>query len=138
MHWLTALSRTGKLSVASALCWSAMSVTAYATPPASALATKGNAVQGKAIYQAKCSACHSPDNDRVGPKHAGVLGRKAGGVKGYDYSPELARSKLVWTQAKLLSWLADPEALIPGQRMGYRLGLAQEREDVVAYLATLK
>lgn len=115
-----------------------MSVTAHATPPASALTTKGNAVQGKAIYEAKCSACHSPDNDRVGPKHAGVLGRKAGGVKGYDYSPELARSKLVWTQAKLLSWLTDPEALIPGQRMGYSLGLAQERADVVAYLATLK
>jgi cytochrome c len=138
MRWQTALSRSGKLGIASVLCCSAMSLTAYAAQPAAPVATKGNAVQGKAIYEAKCSACHSPEDNTVGPKHAGVLGRKSGSVKGYDYSPELARSKVVWTQAKLISWLTDPEALIPGQRMGYRLGLAQERADVVAYLATLK
>jgi cytochrome c len=138
MRWQTALSHAGKLGITSALCWSAISLTAHAAQPAASEATQGNAVQGKAIYEAKCSACHSPEDNRVGPKHAGVLGRKSGSVKGYDYSPELARSKVVWTQAKLISWLTDPEALIPGQRMGYRLGLAQERADVVAYLATLK
>ena len=34
--------------------------------------------------------------------------------------------------------LPDPEALIPGQAMDYQLDDAQDREDVVAYLATLK
>lgn len=111
---------------------------ASAALPASAQSAKGNAQQGKAIYEAKCSACHSADDNRVGPKHAGVLGRKAGSVKDYDYSPELSRSKVVWTEGNLRRWLTDPEILIPGQRMGYRLGLAQERADVVAYLAQLK
>jgi cytochrome c len=37
----------------------------------------------------------------------------------------------------LNAWLTDPEKLIPGQRMGYRLSLPTERADVVAYLATL-
>jgi cytochrome c len=110
------------------------SATAFAeTPP-----TPGNVALGQAVYEAKCSACHSITDHRVGPRHAGVLGRKAGSVAGYDYSPALASSRVVWTQATLKKWLTDPELVIPGQRMGYRLGPAQERADVVAYLATLK
>ena len=42
------------------------------------------------------------------------------------------------TRATLKAWLTDPEALIPGQAMDYQLDDAQDREDVVAYLATLK
>ncbi len=101
-------------------------------------APQGDALRGKAIYDAKCSACHSVDDNRVGPLHAGVLGRKAGSVKDYDYSDALRQSRLLWSQANLQRWLADPEKLIPGQKMGYRLDVAQERADVVKYLASLK
>jgi cytochrome c len=101
-------------------------------------ALKGDAVRGKAVYEAKCSACHSVSEDRVGPKHRGVFGRKAGAVSGYDYSDALTSSRVVWNAATLQRWLTDPEAVIPGQRMGYRLGKAQERDDVIAYLASLK
>jgi cytochrome c len=139
MQATTSFSVTsGRLCAAGALLWCVVTAVAHAGPPSPASASKGNATLGKAIYEAKCTACHSPEDNRVGPKHAGVVGRRSGSVKGYDYSPELARSKVVWTQAKLVSWLTDPEAVIPGQRMGYRLGIAQERADVVAYLATLK
>jgi cytochrome c len=106
--------------------------------PARADQVSGDAVRGKAVYLAKCSACHSVDENRVGPMHRGVLGRKAGSVKDYDYSPSLSQSPLVWTQSTLTQWLSDPEQLIPGQKMGYSLGLAQERADVVRFLATLK
>jgi cytochrome c len=99
--------------------------------------TKPNAERGLAIYTAKCSACHSVDEHRVGPAHAGVLGRRAGKAKDYEYSEALTKSKLVWNAQTLQAWLTDPEKLIPGQRMGYRLSLPQERADVVAYLATL-
>ena len=47
-------------------------------------------------------------------------------------------SRLVWNQRNLQAWLAGPEAVIPGQSMNYSLGDAQERADIVAYLATLK
>jgi cytochrome c len=97
----------------------------------------GDAKRGLAIYTAKCSACHSVDDNRVGPAHAGVLGRRAGKAKDYEYSEALTKSKVVWSRANLERWLTDPEKVIPGQRMGYRLSLAQERADVVAYLATL-
>ncbi len=93
--------------------------------------------RGLAIYTAKCSACHSVDENRVGPAHAGVLGRRAGKAKDYEYSEALSKSKVVWNKTTLQAWLTDPEKVIPGQRMGYRLSLPQERAEVVAYLATL-
>ncbi len=94
--------------------------------------------RGMALYESRCGACHSVDANRVGPAHQGVVGRKAGSAPGYAYSTALASSKLVWTRANLQAWLAGPEAVIPGQAMNYSLGDAREREDVVAFLATLK
>ncbi len=75
--------------------------------------------------------------DRIGPRHAGVVGRRAGSVAGFAYSDALVRSGLTWNAQSLDRWLADPEAVVPGQRMGYRLADAQARADIVAYLATL-
>ncbi len=109
-----------------------------AAMPVAAEPMKGDALQGKAIYEAKCGACHSVQDNRVGPRHAGLLGRKAGSVQDYDYSAALKSSRLIWSQTTLTQWLSDPERTISGQRMGYSLGLAQERADVVAYLVTLK
>jgi cytochrome c len=100
--------------------------------------TAGSAIKGKEIYDARCSACHSVDDNRVGPMHLGVFGRKAGSVKSYSYSDALNKSKVVWNRDTLTAWLANPEMLIPGQRMGYAMDNAKDREDVVAYLATLK
>lgn len=96
-----------------------------------------SAERGRALYESRCVACHSVDANRVGPAHQGVLGQKAGSVPGFEYSRALANSKLVWTRANLADWLAGPENVIPGQVMNYSLGDAREREDVVAYLATL-
>ena len=94
--------------------------------------------RGQALYESRCVACHSVDSHRVGPSHQGVLGRKAGGATGYAYSEALRNSPLVWNRTNLVAWLAGPETVIPGQAMNYSLGDAREREDVVAYLATLK
>ncbi len=111
--------------------------TASAVAPSAVTPAVSSVARGLAIYTAKCSACHSVDENRVGPSHAGVLGRQAGKVKDYDYSEALTKSKVVWSRANLERWLTDPEKVIPGQRMGYRLSLPQERADVVAYLASL-
>lgn len=66
-----------------------------------------------------------------------MVGRRAGSVPGFHYSAALRASALVWDAALLQRWLTDPEALVPGQRMGLRLGDARERADIVAYLGTL-
>jgi cytochrome c len=93
----------------------------------SSVITTGNTLKGKEIYDARCSACHSVDDNRVGPMHLGVFGRKAGGVKSYRYSDALSKSKVIWSRETLTAWLTDPEMLIPGQRMGYAMDNAQDR-----------
>jgi cytochrome c len=98
----------------------------------------GDAQRGESLSEARCGGCHSVDADRVGPRHAGVVGRRAGSVPGFAYSEALRRSGITWDAAMLDRWLTDPEALVPGQGMGYRLDDPQERADVVAYLATLR
>ncbi|MBL8289441.1 MAG: c-type cytochrome [Rubrivivax sp.] len=97
----------------------------------------GDAGRGRAAYEGRCGACHSVEADRVGPRHAGVFGRRAGSLPQFDYSPALRASQVVWNAKTLEQWLTDPESLIPGQRMGYRIGDAAIRADIVAYLATL-
>lgn len=97
-----------------------------------------DAARGRELYEARCGACHSAEADRIGPRHAGVLGRKAGSVPGYDYSPAVKASTLVWDAGTLDRWLTDPEALIPGQKMGYRVNEARDRSDLIAYLRTLR
>lgn len=111
---------------------------ALALTVAASVAHAGDAARGAQLYEARCGGCHSVDADRSGPRHAGLAGRRAGSVAGFDYSPALRTSTVVWTAATLERWLADPEALIPGQRMVYRLDSAAERTDIVAWLVTLK
>lgn len=113
-------------------------MTASVTIAQSGANNSDSALKGKEIYSARCSACHSVEDNRVGPMHLGVLGRKAGGVKSYRYSEALNKSKIIWSRETLAAWLTNPEMLIPGQRMGYAMDNAQDRDDVIAYLATLK
>ena len=104
----------------------------WLTPP------PGDVARGIALYQERCTACHAIDSNKIGPAHRGVMGRRVGGLPGYKYSDELARSRLRWTPQTLNAWLEDPEQLVAGQRMGFQVDSAQERADLIAYLATLK
>ena len=104
----------------------------WVTPP------PGDVQKGAALYQQHCTACHAIDSNKTGPAHRGVVGRRVGSLRGYKYSSELAASRLRWTPQTLNKWLADPEDLVPGQRMGFQVENAQERADLIAYLATLK
>lgn len=96
----------------------------------------GNPEKGREQYQSRCIACHSIDVNLAGPAHRGVFGAKAGSVPGFDYSPALKRSKVIWSEETLNRWLANPEQFIPGQRMGYSVSNAKDREDLIAYLRT--
>jgi cytochrome c len=89
---------------------------------------------GKQVYDTLCAGCHTMDANRAGPAHRGVYGRKAGLAPGFDYSPAVKNSNVVWNEKTLDKWLADPEAFIPGQKMGISLDSAQDRADVIQYL----
>jgi len=94
----------------------------------------GDAAMGERSYKSRCIGCHSLDSNRVGPKHRGVYGRKAGQVEDFRYSQALRGSDVVWSDETLDRWLADPEATIPGQRMNYRLSDAEIRRNIIAFL----
>ena len=102
-----------------------------AAPPAAAAP---DARRGEEVY-ARCMACHALDHDRVGPRHCGLLGRQAGSVRGFAYSPAMARSNIVWTAQTLSRFLAGPQAMVPGTTMTYDgVADAADRADLVAFL----
>ena len=105
-----------------------------AASPASA----GDPVHGQEIYESRCIACHSPDANRVGPKHRGVVGRKAGSLPDFNYSKAVKNAGVVWDEATLDKWLTNPQGFIPGQRMNFKVPDPADRADLIAYLKTLQ
>lgn len=101
---------------------------------AAGTAAGADAARGEQLY-ARCAACHALAYDRVGPRHCGLLGRRAGSVPGFDYSAAMKKSGIVWTANALDRFLAAPLEVVPGTTMTYA-GVAdpKERADLIAYL----
>jgi cytochrome c len=97
----------------------------------------GDPARGKPLYQA-CQACHSIDDNDLGPKHRGVVGRPAGSIADYAYSAALKSSGLTWDEATLDRWLTNPSALVPGTKMFFQVADAQNRADIIAFLKEQK
>ena len=110
---------------------------AVATLSTAVAAPSGDATRGKTLYQA-CAACHAIDENDVGPKHRGVVGRHAGSVADYGYSAALKGSGLIWDEATLDRWLINPSALVPGTKMFFKIDDPQARADLIAYLREQK
>jgi cytochrome c len=99
-----------------------------------ALAGDGDAARGKAVFEKRCTGCHAMNADREGPRLAGVYGRKAGSVTGFNYSAGLKNLGLTWTDATLEKWLSDPDMVVPDNNMSFAVRKAEERRDLIAYL----
>ncbi len=94
----------------------------------------GDAARGEAIYE-RCIACHSLDRNRTGPKHCGLLGRRAGSLPDFEYSPAMRASAIVWDEQTLDRFLAAPTKVVPGTSMGYAgIDDPRERADLIAWL----
>jgi cytochrome c len=93
------------------------------------------AEDGEAIFAARCASCHAAVSGTppgAGPNLAGVVGRPVAGDAAYDYSPALREARAagtVWTEAALVRFLKDPEAMFPGLWMG---GNGLSRDDDAA------
>ncbi len=93
-----------------------------------------SAQRGAQVYN-RCLACHALAQDRVGPRHCGLLGRRAGSVPGFAYSQAMKDARLRWDEKTLDRFLARPLQVVPGSSMTYD-GVAdpRERADLIAYL----
>ena len=89
-----------------------------------------------------CYSCHSVDpkeKDLPAPNLFGVLCRKPGSLKDFDYSPGMvafAKKTRLWTPVLLEQYLADPQAMVPDSPMELppQLKSAEVRRDIVGYL----
>ncbi|HEY6642678.1 c-type cytochrome [Povalibacter sp.] len=89
---------------------------------------------------AQCAACHSTDGSNgVGPSLKGIVGRASGGAPGFAYSNAMKHARLTWTAATLDKYIANPQAVVPGNVMPYA-GMSDpgQRSALIAYLSTLK
>lgn len=105
---------------------------------ASALAAAGQTANphGEALYQAKCGGCHALDQNRIGPRHRGVVGRQIASLTDFDYSPAIKKLDGEWTQARLDKWLQGPQNMAPGTKMYFSVPNPNDRSAIIAYLAT--
>jgi cytochrome c len=91
-----------------------------------------------ALYQQRCTACHAVDSNKIGPAHRGIMGRRVGSLPGYKYSDEWRGHGCAGRRKHSMPGWKTPSNWWPGQRMGFQVESAQERADLIAYLATLK
>ena len=103
---------------------------------AGAARADGDAARGQAKF-GDCAACHqlAAGANNVGPSLHGLFARKAGEIADFRYSPAMKRSGIAWTPEMLDKFIADPQALVPGNRMPYAgMASASDRADLIAYL----
>ena len=101
-------------------------------------------VRGERVFQ-RCYACHSVvagEENLPGPSLRCVLGRRAGTVPGFRYSPAMlgagAAQGLVWTRDTLDVFLVDQQRLVPGTVMWIPpLAIPDDRRDLIDYLASV-
>jgi cytochrome c len=103
--------------------------------PAIALA-QGDPARGEKRFE-ECAACHKLErgaND-VGPSLQGIFGRAAGEAPNFVYSPAMRRSRIKWSAQTLDEFIADPQKMVPANRMPYAgMPEARDRADLIAYL----
>lgn len=113
---------------------------AMASFAAGAAHAEGDPALGKKQY-VQCGICHGMQGQgsSVGPTLKGIVGRKAGAIPAFNYSPAMKASGLTWTEANLSAYLAAPQAKVKGTRMVFA-GLKKpgDADNMVAFLKTLK
>ena len=103
---------------------------------AGAARADGDPARGEKRFE-ECATCHTVERgvNNVGPSLNGVIGRKAGEIADFRYSPAMKKSGLTWTPQTLDTFIADPQKEVPGNRMPFAgMPEAGDRADLIAYL----
>lgn len=88
---------------------------------AGSVAGNGSGLSGEHLFLA-CAGCHGlnpEDTYLLGPHLAQIVGRQAGALADYAYSPALSEASFAWDRSVLFSWIVAAESLLPGTHMLY-------------------
>ena len=100
----------------------------------------GDPAVGEKVFASHCAVCHAttPGENKIGPSLAGIVGSKSGTVPGFDFSPAMKNANVTWDDANLDKFLENPAGFIHGTKMFVNLPSETDRQNVIAYLNTLK
>ncbi len=117
--------------------WRALAILLVVLPGVQAADAATPGGRGRLLF-IRCASCHdisSTASPKIGPNLMGVIGRKAGGLPGFDYSPAMRRQSFTWDEATLDRWLTRPSDVVPGTAMAFA-GLPDpaDRAAIIAYL----
>jgi cytochrome c len=100
----------------------------------------GDPTAGEKVFATHCAVCHATTagQNKIGPSLAGIAGSKSGTVPGFDFSAAMKDANVTWADADLDKFLANPTGFIHGTKMFVNLPNETDRQDVIAYLNTLK
>ena len=94
------------------------------------------------VVLAQCVVCHklgAAEGNSLGPNLHGVVGRKAGAVANFNYSPAMKDSGLTWDEATLDKYLTKPMELVKGTKMAYAgQGDPAKRKEIIDWLKEQK
>ena len=97
-----------------------------------------DAAAGQQAFNNACRTCHTvrEGDNRHGPNLHRIIGRKAGSLPGYGYSSAMKEAGFAWDADKLERFMANADAVVPGNSMKPYGGLASadDRAKIVAYL----
>ena len=100
-----------------------------------------SAAPGQQVFNNACRTCHTTKegDNRLGPHLYKIIGRKVGSLPDYDYSSALRSADFVWDEEKLERFIANPDKLVPGNRMKPYSGLASTDDlaSVVSFLRSV-
>jgi len=131
----------------------ALAAAAFAVTTGIDNASAQDAAAGETVFK-KCMTCHrigEGAKNAVGPQQNGIVGRRAGSVEGFAYSPlnkAAGEAGLIWTEENIFNYLPDPQGFLVNflkeagkpelakgtTKMAFKLPNEKERKDVIAYL----
>ncbi|MBR0732868.1 cytochrome c [Bradyrhizobium japonicum] len=112
-------------------------LTLLLSAPSSLAQQPANDEAAQQAFNNSCRTCHSvKDGDnRLGPNLNKILGRRAGSLPNYNYSPSMKDAGFVWDQDKLTRFMVKPDEVVSGNKMQPYGGVSvEDAAKVVAYL----
>lgn len=125
-------------------------ITAWTSCLISVCAFVGTAIadtkrEGRELFEANCTPCHNYEKGAPADMYGqtlnlyGVIGRKAGAVKNFEYSKGIRNLGIIWNDASLDKFITSPSNFVPGTRMELP-GIAdgEVRQRILVYLKSLE